>query len=364
MKIEKIYVYPVKALRAVEVNDSIVTKHGFPYDRRFMLVHVDKDKDGETTYKNIHVAHYSESIFFHPSLDTNADLIHIDFKPPNGRGEPKTLDFPLKPVTEDLEIIPIKMHLSEVHAYKMPKQYSDWFSSCYGFEVALVYLGDAYRPIRMSSSPSNNKPSGWLSSITSTASSYLPFGSKELNQNLLTFNDCAPYLVCSSKSMEDVASRISSDKENLDIIKFRPNIIVSGAEKAWDEDFWSQITITSSSSPFSNSSSSPDSSSSQTRIECIHNCGRCKSINIDYTTGKPGEKESGEVLKKLQKDRRVDVGMKYSPIFGRYSFLNDDSEGNTISVGDEVFVSRRNGEHTKFGEFEDIESTCWKRHDC
>jgi len=46
------------------------------------------------------------------------------------------------------------------------------------------------------------------------------------------------------------------------------------------------------------------------------------------------------------------VGMKYSPIFGRYSFLNDDSEGNTISVGDEVFVSRRNGEHTKFGEFQ------------
>ncbi|KAF7190878.1 Molybdenum cofactor sulfurase [Pseudocercospora fuligena] len=342
MKVEKIYVYPVKALRAVEVNDSIVTKHGFPYDRRFMLVHVDRDKDGSTIYKNIHVAHYPESIFFHPSLDTKADLIRIDFKPPEGRGEKQTLDFPLKPVTEDLEIIPIKMHLSEVHAYKMPQQYSDWFTSCYGFEVALVYLGPNYRPTRMSQTPiASKQPSGWLSSITSTASSYLPFGSKELSKELLTFNDCAPYLVCSSKSMEDVAARISSDKENLDIIKFRPNIIVSGAEKAWDEDFWSQITITSSS----------NSSSSQTRIECIHNCGRCKSINIDYTTGKPGEKESGEVLKKLQRDRRVDVGMKYSPIFGRYSFLNDDSEGNLINVGDEVVVSRRNGEHTKFGEF-------------
>ncbi|KXT14276.1 hypothetical protein AC579_1276 [Pseudocercospora musae] len=337
MRIEKIYVYPVKALRAVEVNDSIVTKHGFPYDRRFMLVHVDNDKDGSTIYKNIHLAHYPESIFFHPSLDTNAGLIRVDFKPPSGQGEQKTLDFPLKPVTGDLEIIPIEMHLSKVHAYKMPKQYSDWFTSCYGFEVALVYLGPNYRPTRMSQTPPvvSNKPSGWLGSITNTTAAYLHFGSKELNQNLLTFNDCAPYLVCSSKSMDDVLSRIGSDKENFDMIKFRPNIVVSGAERAWDEDFWSQITT------------SPKSDQT-TKIECIHNCGRCKSINIDYTTGKPGEKESGEVLKKLQRDRRVDVGMKYSPIFGRYSFLNSDSEGNVIKVGDEVVVSRRNGEHTKF----------------
>ncbi|EME81544.1 uncharacterized protein MYCFIDRAFT_183361 [Pseudocercospora fijiensis CIRAD86] len=309
MRIEKIYVYPVKALRAVEVNDSIVTKHGFPSDRRFMLLHVDKDKDGSTIYKNIHVALYPESILFHPSLDTNADLIRIDFKPPSGR-EHKTLHFPLQPVIEDLQPIPIEMHLSEVHAYKMPQKYSDWFSSCYGFEVALVYLGPHYRATRMTTAPIPSKPTGWLSTITATATSYLPFPSNQKNPtttttNLLTFNDCAPYLVCSSKSMEDVTSRLSSDQENLDIQKFRPNILVSGAEKAWDEDFWSQITI-----------------SGQTKIECIHNCGRCQSINIDYTTGKLGEKESGQVLKKLQRDRRVDVGMKYSPIFGRYSFLN------------------------------------------
>ncbi|KXS95518.1 hypothetical protein AC578_4623 [Pseudocercospora eumusae] len=334
MRIEKIYVYPVKALRAVELNDSIVTKHGFPYDRRFMLVHVDKDKDGSTIYKNIHVAHYPESILFHPSLDINANLIHIDFKPPNnGRGEQKTLDVPLKPATDGLEMIPINMHLSEVHAYKMPKQYSDWFTSCYGFEVALVYLGPNYRPTRMSQSPS---PSSSSSSWLSTAASYLsPFRTpQEPNKNILTFNDCAPYLICSTKSLQDIiTTRLTTDQENLDIQKFRPNILISGAAKAWDEDFWSQITI---------------SNEKNTRIECIHNCGRCTSINIDYRTGKPGENESGQVLRKLQRDRRVDVGMKYSPIFGRYSFLNSESEGDVISVGDEVVVSRRNGEHTKF----------------
>lgn len=119
----------------------------------------------------------------------------------------------------------------------------------------------------------------------------------------------------------------------MDISKFRPNIIVSGAEKPWDEDFWGELTIAGS-----------------TKIDCVHNCGRCKSINISYETGAPGTDAQGDALKSLQKDRRVDPGMKYSPIFGRYSFLQEASEGNVVRVGDVVEVSKRNEERTVFGE--------------
>jgi hypothetical protein len=55
------------------------------------------------------------------------------------------------------------------------------------------------------------------------------------------------------------------------------------------------------------------------------------------------------MLKKLTKDRRVDPGTKWSPIFGRYSFLHPDSEGHVIHVGDEVVVSRKNDERSQFG---------------
>ncbi|USW56574.1 Putative molybdenum cofactor sulfurase, pyruvate kinase-like, insert domain superfamily [Septoria linicola] len=307
MKVEKIYVYPVKALRAVELDEVQVTKHGFPHDRRFMMLHVQKGEDGKTTLKNMAVAYYPRSVLLFPSIDTAAGILTITYKPPNG--EAKSLDLPLSPFTDDLEVVDVTMHGSPTKAYKMQQQHNDWLSSCYGHEVILVYLGPNYRPVLMSSSPNIQRPSskitsggnsssGWLSSLTSTATSLLS-GSTMIpkDEQLLTFNDVAPYLIASSKSMEDVTSRLpASEAQDLDIIKFRPNVIVSGASQPWDEDFWSQITITSS--------------DAQTKIECIHNCGRCKSINIDYKTGEPGANESGQLLKKLQKDRRIDPGVK------------------------------------------------------
>lgn len=50
------------------------------------------------------------------------------------------------------------------------------------------------------------------------------------------------------------------------------------------------------------------------------------------------------------KDRRVDKGMKYSPIFGRYGFLRGSAEASrTINVGDEAVVSKVNEERTTLG---------------
>jgi len=46
----------------------------------------------------------------------------------------------------------------------------------------------------------------------------------------------------------------------------------------------------------------------------------------------------------------VDLGMKYSPIFGRYGFVSKPSEGKILSVGDKVVVSRRLDERTRFCE--------------
>ena len=116
----------------------------------------------------------------------------------------------------------------------------------------------------------------------------------------------------------------------MDIEKFRPNIIVSGAAQAWEEDYWAELTL------------------GQTKLLLRQNCARCQSINIDFATGEPGTGESGKMLKKMQSNRRVDAGAKYKPIFGRYAFLDSKSQVETISVGDEVFVTQRNVERTRF----------------
>lgn len=58
------------------------------------------------------------------------------------------------------------------------------------------------------------------------------------------------------------------------------------------------------------------------------------------------------MLKLLTKDRRVDKGVKYSPVFGRYGFLmggdEEETEQKVIRVGDRVRVIKRIAERDRY----------------
>jgi uncharacterized protein YcbX len=131
------------------------------------------------------------------------------------------------------------------------------------------------------------------------------------------------------------------DREEADVTKFRPNIVVEYTEEekaditgslAWDEDYWRELNVSAG--------------GGLVTLILTQNCARCVSLNIDYATGRPGTGESGSVLKKLMKDRRVDPATKYSPVFGRYGFVKEEGIGATLAVGDEVVISERNPERT------------------
>ncbi|KAF2724250.1 MOSC domain-containing protein [Polychaeton citri CBS 116435] len=359
MKVAKVYTYPIKSLRAFETPSAEVTRHGFAYDRHFMLLKVlrDDDNPSKPSYKNMAVAYFPECVLFFPSIlfppsstleDKPQGKIRVDFRPPASSGrEARSIEIPLTPDVSGLDEIEVDMHRSPTRGYRMDEDVCKWFSDCFGYEVVLAYLGGNRRGVKMTTSSdvryttasAATAPGGFLSSILSKASEAILGCAAEANQQEeITFADCAPYLVVSEKSMDDIHRRLP-DNEKMDITKFRPNIIVSGAEKQWEEDYWGEVTF-----------------SNDIRMECAQNCARCQSINIDYATGRAGEGEAGKMLKKLQSDRRVDPGMKYSPVFGRYSFLHPSSEGATIKVGDEVAVTRKNEEKTRF----DWEGICTK----
>jgi len=358
MKIEALYTYPIKALRAQSLDVATCTKHGFAYERRFMLLEEKVDSSTNAkTYRNMHVAHDPlGTLFFptlHPPSSPNAKdgSVSVVFSPPkNSSTKETTLKIPLEPETDDLEEVEITMHQSPTKAYRMPSEYNDWFSSCFGYTVILAYLGSNYRPVLMSTSPAAanadttaGSGNSWLSSLTSTATSYLPslsaLSPQTPNAKEITFSDCAPYLVVSSASLEPLSARLPDGTE-ADITKFRPNIVVSGAEGAWEEDFWAELAV----------GRGKDAAGSGVGFTAAHNCARCKSLNIDYETGAPGKGGEGRLLAVMQRDRRVDPGMKYSPVFGRYCFLTNEEEDAVVRVGDEVVVRKANEERTKFGE--------------
>lgn len=257
--------------------------------------------------------------------------------------------------------------------------------------MILVYLGPHLRPVLGNVAPGSKSVKGmdrgnntksntwgsWVLRVTEAVPASLVSMSSQRSQTGgseegITFADMAPYLVVTEESLHDVSARLGEGVD-MDVTKFRPNIVLSGSAKPWEEDFWGGLTIIAKDV---NGDVYDHDDDKNGDVQCNHrimelvltsNCARCRSINVDYETGKQGTGETGSVLRKLMGDRRVDKGMKYSPVFGRYAFLvppptsmmttygqprpeRAAGRRSKISVGDEVFVSKRNESRTIIGK--------------
>jgi len=313
-------------------------------------------QDGSVIYDNLHVGRTSELCLFTTEMTFPQDdpgssgSVKVTFTNPSDASN-KSITIPLEPDITSLSTVHVNMHQSETSAYAMPAEYCHFFTSCLGFDTILAYLGEHRRPVLGNLAPNaairnrqkhdeaaNGKGSAsWFSTIKSSLPTVLggSAGTEEDEADYsITFADCSPYLIVSAASLDNISSRLPNGQK-MDVTKFRPNIVVDGAAEAFEEDYWRELAIITAShdSPIS--------------VKLTSNCVRCKSINVDYATG---DFNSGPaVLKEMQKDRRIDTGHKYAPVFGRYGFLTGKREdGMSLSVGDEVKVVQRNDSHTVF----------------
>ncbi|KAJ4385523.1 hypothetical protein N0V93_009952 [Gnomoniopsis smithogilvyi] len=317
MKVTQLYVYPIKSLRGIALQHAKLDRQGVQYDRKFMLLKAQDDGN----YESVEVVKFPACALFIQEIVDGKIVVRYKIPeeplfPPTSE-QKTTIEIPLEPDISGLDTVEVDLYKSKGFGYRMPDAYSSWFSSCLGFETVLVYIGDAKRPVLGTLSPyaRQQQNQGWFSSIKS----YLT-GAED--PHWLTFTCVAAYLIATEASTEDVSRRLPPG-EKMDVRKFRPNIVIDG-EEPFDEDFWGEIVVHNRDSP---------------RFTLTGNCGRCVSINVDYKTGRRGTGQSGNVLKTMMRDRRVDLGNKWSPIFGRYGFLeNEEAE---IWVGDEVTVTKR-----------------------
>lgn len=283
------------------------------------------------------------------------------------------------------------MHRSPVVGYDMGEPYNSWFSAWLGYAVVLAYIGGERRAVLGSFAPSTTGSTGgvgnfrgngyyyhWLrlglvflggllslgylagsrtgplalllalvipAAAAATGTHWTRKRNPSQKKETLTFSDCAPYLLISTTSVADVSARLPDDEE-MDLTKFRPNIVVSGAERPFEEDYWGELAI----SPSGTWTEKSKEERKGFRLILTANCVRCQSLNVDYATGRFGAGPAGAVLKKLMRDRRVDRGARYSPVFGRYGFLGEDGgAGREICVGDEVVVGRVDAERSVYG---------------
>jgi uncharacterized protein YcbX len=351
----QLYVYPIKSIRGVEVSEAGIVQTGFQHDRKFMLLKVEDATTTPPKLRNMGITHFTQMALFTTSI--SGDALTVFYSPPGAKEDEErfSIEIPLSPDIDGLETLDIVMHQSPTIGYAMDSKYSEWFSSHFGFETILSYIGANKRPVLGTFSPKAQKstpktPRGLWGSI----SSYIPVlggGSSSGSGNSgevdvgISFADCASFLVISETSFAEASSRLEG--EEMDITKFRANVVVAGAEEAWEEDHWREVVI-SRARQVSCAETGPRER--DVVIKLTKNCVRCASLNVDYATGKAGTGVSGQMLKKLMKDRRVDGGAKYSPVFGRYGYLEiGEVGGGRVKVGDAVSVVGKNAEIDFYG---------------
>ncbi len=130
------------------------------------------------------------------------------------------------------------------------------------------------------------------------------------------FTDTSPYLLTSLESLEDLNQRLrqkspSNSFEELPMLRFRPNIVVSGGE-AFGEDNWQTLTI------------------GDLILESSKPCGRCSVTTVDFNTGKVS---SSEPLKTLAQYRRKDRGVYFGQYFITKSFNQILKVGDQFTIG-------------------------------
>lgn len=346
---------------------------GFEDDRIYCLqkIHRDPATKEITGYETMYSGFHLRMVLFVSHVEQEQDgqkhLVITWIRPKDSRAhrpdEPLPYDarnehqirFPLHPSVKGMDKLTLDMHGSATDAYLMGSDIGAWFSRYLGFEAMLVYIGDHSRPVLGSIAP--NSPLAQQKRLPPLLRCLMSMFSRR-GAERISFADVGQYHVVTKESNDEVTRRVCEDKEGgpvaaadenglkMDVTKFRPNIVLSGSPAPFDEDYWAELTF----SHREHGERRRRSGKKTARMAVTANCWRCQSITVDFATGRPAEDARGLAWKKLNRDRRVDAGWKYGPVFGRYAFCDTADVGKEICLGDEVVLTKRCCERTTFGK--------------
>ncbi|WP_341224614.1 MOSC N-terminal beta barrel domain-containing protein [uncultured Arcticibacterium sp.] len=263
MQISTLYIYPIKSLPGIELSETDVTSRGLAFDRRWVLV----------DEQNYHVTQREMPEMVHFKVSLAASTLRIT---DDRNGE--SITFSIKESEGDNELI--KVWDDEFNAIQVSSKVSHWFSEKLMKKVRLMFQ---------------------------------PESSKRLideryaqNQEIVSNADGYPILMTSEESLADLNSKLT---EPVEMLRFRPNIVIKGL-KAFGEDDLGQIQI------------------GDTEISGVKNCARCIMVT-NKLDGSPRDKEPLKTLAQyrregkkvlfgrnflIAKEGRIKVGMDLKPL--------------------------------------------------
>ncbi|UQD55142.1 MOSC domain-containing protein [Flavobacterium sp. K5-23] len=242
LQLSEIWVYPIKSLGGISLQESNVTHRGLERDRRWMLV---DDKGVFLSQRE-----NPELALFETEMEE--DFLIISHREKTVEKVKVALYPTANTDTENLDAV---VWDDTVAAYEVDKTISNWFSEILGYSVRLVYMPEE--------------------SHRKVDSDYAV-----TPEDINSFSDGFPYLIIGQSSLDDLNSRM---KEAVPMKRFRPNFVFTGGE-SYEEETWSEFTI--GNLPFYG----------------VKPCGRCVMITVDPEKGIVAGKEP---LLTLSKYKRV-----------------------------------------------------------
>lgn len=277
MHLSALYLYPIKSLGGIAVQEAVVDDRGFRHDRRFMLVEPDRD-GGPGQFMTQRTNHHMALI----DVAINGDTVRVWH-----RNRPDdVLVLPLDPIPDTLAPVAVSIWDSQnVPAVAVSDRADRWFSNALRKPCRLVYMPETTRR---------------------------PVDPQYARQrDAVSFADGYPYLLVGQASLDDLNQRLP---ESVGMLRFRPSLVVSGSAP-YDEDAWSQFRI------------------GGLTFYGVKPCARCVLTTIDPATGERGS----EPLRTLAQYRQ----WKHKILFGQNVLADPASTEQILRVGQAVEVIDR-----------------------
>jgi uncharacterized protein len=248
--ISELYIYPIKSLGGIKVNEVQITDRGFQYDRRWMLT--------DTNNRFLTQREHTSMALLQTALADNGIEVHQKNNQNNKIAIPFAFD-PKKKIT-------VSVFDDICEAVTVSDEIDEWFSNYLQIPCKLVYMPD--------------------DSLRKVDSHYAIE-----EKNITAFSDGYPILMISEASLADLNERL---EEALPINRFRPNLVIEGVAP-FEEDNMKHFTINGMS------------------FYGVKPCARCVVTTINQQTIEKGKEPLKTLATYRMKNNKIYFGQNVIP---------------------------------------------------
>ncbi|WP_337873348.1 MOSC N-terminal beta barrel domain-containing protein [Ignavibacterium sp.] len=200
LQLSEIFIYPIKSLGGISLNNAVVEQRGLQYDRRMMLV----DETGMFLTQRdfpqmalLKTEIINDELFIHHSVNK------------------QSISIPLRELNQYSRKIKVTIWDDECSALIVSDEANEFFSDILNTNCSLVYMPDEEKR------------------IVDPAKKYVT------DEHIVSFADSYPFLIIGQSSLDELNRKMP---KSLPINRFRPNFVFVGG-KPFEEDSWKDFLI-------------------------------------------------------------------------------------------------------------------------